>query len=118
MFKNLFKYENDLTVSGLNASLINEYILNYYNYYNKNVLVVTDSLYDANKLYRGIHKINDNVYFFPMDEFATVVAISSSPDLKIIRIDTLNQLNSYLVLLDSFFFCLIRIYFIIRLKDE
>jgi len=93
MFKNLFKYENDLTVSGLNASLINEYILNYYNYYNKNVLVVTDSLYDANKLYRGIHKINDNVYFFPMDEFATVVAISSSPDLKIVRINTLNNIS-------------------------
>ena len=30
MWGNIFKYENELTVSGLNNSLINEYILNYY----------------------------------------------------------------------------------------
>ena len=93
VFDNIFQYTNNLTVSGLNVSLINEYILNYFNKYNRNVLVVTDSLYDANKIYRGIHKLNKNVYFFPMDEFATVAAVSASPDLKIIRIDTLNQIG-------------------------
>ena len=93
VFDNLFNYTNNLTVSGLNASLINEYILNYFNKYNRNILVVTDSLYDANKIYRGIHKLNKNVYFFPMDEFATVAAVSASPDLKIVRIDTLNQIS-------------------------
>lgn len=93
VFDNIFQYTNNLTVSGLNVSLINEYILNYFNKYNKNVLVVTDSLYDANKIYRGIHKLNKNVYFFPMDEFATVAAVSASPDLKIVRIDTLNQIG-------------------------
>ena len=30
-----------------------------------------------------------------MDEFSTVFAVSSSPDLKIIRIDTINHLNNY-----------------------
>ena len=93
MFNNIFKYENDLTITGLNDSLIIEYILNYLNNNEENVLIVTDSLFDANKVYNNIHKLYDNVYFFPMDEFASVCAISSSPDLKIARIDTLNKIN-------------------------
>ena len=93
MFKDLFEYTNNLTVSGLNNSLINEYILNYYENNDRDILVVTDSLYEANKIYKGMHKLISDAYFFPMDEFATVFAISSSPDLKIIRVDTLNQLK-------------------------
>lgn len=94
VFKDLFVYKNNLTVSGLSNSLINEYILNYYDNNDNDLLIVADSLYDANKIYKSIHKICDDVYFFPMDEFATVLAISSSPDLKIIRIDTLNHLKN------------------------
>lgn len=93
MFKELFEYKNNLTVSGLSNSLINEYILNYYENNDEDLLIVADSLYDANKIYKSIHKISSDVYFFPMDEFATVLSISNSPDLKIIRIDTLNQLK-------------------------
>ena len=93
MFKDVFQYKNNLTVSGLNESLINEYINNYYIGNNKDVLIVTNSLFEANKVYKGIQDINKDVYFFPMDEFATATAISTSPDLKIIRIDTLNKLN-------------------------
>ena len=93
MFKELFEYKNNLTVSGLSNALINEYILNFYENNDNDLLIVADSLYDANKIYKSIHKICKDVYFFPMDEFATVLAISSSPDLKIIRIDTLNQLK-------------------------
>ena len=43
-------------------------------------------------MYKGIRNITEDVYFFPMDEFATTLAVSSSPDLKIIRIDTLNNI--------------------------
>ena len=35
VFDNLFNYTNNLTVSGLNVSLINEYILNYFSKYNE-----------------------------------------------------------------------------------
>ena len=94
MFKDLFKYENNLTISGLNDSLINEYILNYYNQNDNDILIVTESLYEANKIYKSMHNQKEDAYFFPMDEFATVLAVTSSPDLKIIRIDTLNNLNS------------------------
>ena len=94
VFKDLFNYENNLTVTGLNSSLITEYIFNYYNNNEKDVLVVTDTLYEANKFFKSMHRITNDAYFFPMDEFATVLAISSSPDLKIIRIDTLNKLKN------------------------
>jgi len=94
VFDKLFTYEDELTISGLNSSLINEFILNYFSLNDKNVLVVADSLYDSNKIYRSIHRIIDNVYFFPMDEFASIAAVSSSPDLKIIRIDTLNKIST------------------------
>ena len=94
MWGNIFKYENELTISGLNSSLINEYIVNYYEKYNKNILVVAESLYDANNIYKGIQKRNENVCLFPMDEFATVLAISASPDLRVARIDTLNKISN------------------------
>ncbi len=93
MFNNIFKYENNLTVTGLNSSLINEYILNYFDNNENDLLIVTDSLYEANKMYKSIQKLCDNVYFFPMDEFATVIAISTSPDLKVVRINTLNNIG-------------------------
>ena len=93
MLDNVFCYENDLTVSGLSKELIYEYINEYNNKYKKSIIVVCNSLYDANKIFKGIHNINNNVYFFPMDEFAMSTAISSSPDLKIIRIDTLNEIK-------------------------
>ena len=93
MQNKIFKYDNNLTVSGLNQELVYEYITNYYESNNSNVLVVCDSLYEANKIHRGIQNLVDNVYFFPMDEFAMCTAISSSPDLKLIRIDTLNKIN-------------------------
>ena len=92
MFKDVFKYENNLTVSGLNEPLIIEYMYNYFMNNNKNLLIVTESLFEANKIYNNIHSICEDVYFFPMDEFASIFAVSSSPDLKIIRIDTLNSI--------------------------
>ena len=94
MFNEIFEYKNNLTITGLNSALINEYIINYFETTDKNVLVVTDSLYDANMIYKGIQKLNDNVYLFPMDEFATVLAISASPDLRVVRIDTLNKISN------------------------
>ena len=94
MFDNLFRYDNNLTISGLNEPLINKYIFDYFKKNNRDVLVVNDSLYEANKVYKGIQKECENVYFFPMDEFVTAIAIAASPDLKIIRIDTLNKLKS------------------------
>ncbi len=61
---------------------------------NKNILIVVNSLFEANNLYSSLSNYNENVYLFPMDDFLTSEAIAASPDLKISRLETLNQIIS------------------------
>ena len=61
---------------------------------NQNILVVVDSLFEANKLYNLLNNYNDNVYLFPMDDFLTSEALAISPDLMITRLETIHVLNS------------------------
>ena len=58
----------------------------------KNILVVVDSLYEANKLYSSMVNYDENVYLFPMDDFLTSEALAISPDLMIHRLETINHL--------------------------
>ena len=62
---------------------------------NKNILVVVNSVYEANKLYSILSNYNENTYIFPMDDFLTSEALAVSPDLKLNRLETINKvLNS------------------------
>lgn len=65
-----------------------------YNNNDKNILIVVNSLFEANNLYSSLSNYNDNVYLFPMDDFLTSEAIAVSPDLKINRLETLNKIVS------------------------
>jgi len=65
-----------------------------YNKEKKNILIVVNSLFEANNLYSSLSNYNDNVCLFPMDDFLTSEAIAASPDLKINRLETLNQVVS------------------------
>ena len=58
---------------------------------NKNILVVVNSVYEANKLYSIISNYNNNVSLFPMDDFLTSEALAVSPDLKLNRLETINK---------------------------
>ena len=58
----------------------------------KNILVVVNSLYEANQIYSNISLYNDKVYLFPMDDFLTSEALAISPDLQITRLETLNKI--------------------------
>ena len=58
----------------------------------KNILVVINSLYEANNLYEKISNYSDNSYLFPMDDFLTSEALAISPELKYQRLETLNSL--------------------------
>ena len=69
------------------------YINELYYKENKNIVIVTPTLFEANKLFDSLNNYNNNVYLFPMDEFLTTMAISSSPELMINRLETLNALN-------------------------
>ena len=79
-------------LSGFNNELKSLFLLGLINKENKSILLVTNTLYEANSLYKNISKHYKNTYLFPMDDFLTSVAIASSPELKVTRLETLNNL--------------------------
>ena len=93
-FNNFFKYENGLTVTGLTKELNIFYVINKFKNDNKNVLILTNTLYEANTYYDQIKTYIDDVCLFPMDDFLTSVAVAISPDLKNKRLETLNTITS------------------------
>ena len=91
-FNNFFKYENGLTVTGLTKELNILYIINKFNNDDKNVLILTNTLYEAISYYGQLQTYTDDVCLFPMDDFLTSVAVAISPDLKNKRLETLNTI--------------------------
>ncbi len=57
----------------------------------KNILVVVNSLYEANQLYSSLSNYTDNVSLFPMDDFLTSEALAISPELRYNRLETMNK---------------------------
>ena len=101
-FDTLFDVKEDdyYGVSGLNSELNCIYVYNNYLKYNRGMLVVANSLYEATSLYSKLINYTDRVLFFPMDDFITSEAIAVSPEFKSERIHTLNKLvvdNNYIV---------------------
>lgn len=88
-FKNI--KEGMTNVVGLSEELQSIYINDIYLKNNSNVLVVTSTLYEANKLYNSISKYLDDVFLFPMDDFIIEESVSS-PELEITRLETLNNM--------------------------
>ena len=90
LFNNIDFDKTDI-FSGLNtegkALIVNTLFKKY-----KSITIVTNTLFEANKLYQSISNYNDNVLLFPMDDFLTSEAIAISPELKINRLETLNEL--------------------------
>ena len=94
VFKSLFKADKEyLGVTGITKELNALYIYNKLIESNKNILVVTNSLYEANNLYQRLLNYTKDVLFFPMDDFLTSEALAISPELKTERINTLNTLT-------------------------
>ena len=90
----IFQFKEHGTVCGLCDELQILYYLTYFNRYDDNVLIVTNSLYDSNKIYQKLKTYTDDVFLFPMDDFLASVAIALSPDLKVKRLDTLERIKS------------------------
>src|SRR5574344_1984496 len=94
IFKDLFddiKDKDNIIVAADEIKTL--YIYNKYISLNKNIIVLTNSLFEATKYYNEIKTYIDDVLFFPMDDFLTSVAIAISPELKIKRLETLNKLK-------------------------
>ena len=59
---------------------------------NKNILVVVNSLYEANQLYSSLSNYTYDVYLFPMDDFLTSEALAVSPELQYNRLETMHTI--------------------------
>ena len=59
---------------------------------NKNILVVVNSIYEANKLYNSLSNYNEKACLFLMDDFLTSEALAISPELMINRLETINKI--------------------------
>ena len=88
-----FKYDNNLTITGLTNELAHIYVSKLFQEKNKNIIVLTSTLYEANNLFNGIKPHQENTYLFPMDDFLTSQALAISPELKTTRIETLENLK-------------------------
>ena len=89
-----FKYENGLTIAGLTKELNVFFVLELFKKENRNVLILANTLYEANMYYDSLRTYTDDVCLFPMDDFLTSVAVAISPDLKIKRLETLDTIRS------------------------
>ena len=86
---NNFDYKE---ISGLTFNLKVKYISEMFEAKNKSILVVSNSLFEANKFYQSLLKYNVNTLLFPMDDFLTSEALASSPELRVKRLETINEL--------------------------
>lgn len=86
------KEEKKQGLVGLNDEFFSLYINKIFNESKKNILIVTSSLFEANMLYTFLTSYTKDVLLFPMDDFLTTESIAVSPDLKITRLETINEL--------------------------
>ena len=93
-FYNLFDFElkKNFTICDLNDEFFCIYILNLYHKYNRSIIIVCNSLFDAHNMYDSLNHYLEDVLLFPMDDFITSEALAISPDLMIERLSTLKSL--------------------------
>lgn len=89
------KEKETIRVAGLTDELFCVYLYNLLLQKQESVLVVVNDLFEANKLFNSLKNYTNETLLFPMDDFLTSEAIAISPDLKLIRLNTLNNLIHY-----------------------
>ena len=86
------KISSNVAIKGLNDTafchLVNEYFIKN----NQNIVVITPTLFEANRLLNNLSSYTEKALLFPMDDFLTSQAIAISPDLQITRLETINNL--------------------------
>lgn len=92
-FLDEFNYENNIIIEGLTNELNIFYMLNLFKKFKKNILVVTSTVYEANQIFSKLKTYTEDVLLFPMDDFLTSVALAVSPEFKVKRLETLDQIQ-------------------------
>ena len=89
-----FDKQNSNVICGLTDELNIFYILNQFKKSNKNVIVLTSSLYEANNYYNLLQTYTSDVLLFLMDDFISSMVKTSSPELKLTRLNTVDLISS------------------------
>ena len=84
--------KNDMGIYGFTDEFFCVYLYNLFIKTNKNILVVCDSINEANGVYSSLINYTEDVCLFPMDDFLMSEAIAISPDLLMNRLETINHL--------------------------
>ena len=94
--ENLIKIDvkKDMGIVGLTDEFFCVYLYDLFKQKNKSILLVVNTLFEANNIYSSLSNYTDDVRLFPMDDFLTSEALAISPDLKINRLNTLNDIIS------------------------
>ncbi len=69
IFDKLIDITSDSRIIGLTKELKSMYISKLFSTDKKSILVVNNSLYEANLIYQSLQNYTDKVLFFPMDDF-------------------------------------------------
>ena len=83
---------NNIVIKGLNDTSFCHYINEVFENNDQNIIVLTPTLFEANRLLNILTSYTDKAMLFPMDDFLTSMAIAISPDLEITRLETMNSL--------------------------
>jgi len=86
--------KSDMGIVGITDEFFCVYLNNLLVQKRKNILVVVNSIYEANKIYSSLKSYTDRAFLFPMDDFLTSEALASSPELKLERLETINNIIS------------------------
>lgn len=82
----------NVALSGLTDEAFCRYIDTVYQKNDRSILIVTSSLFEANRLFDFLSNYQSKVYLFPMDDFLTSEAIATSPDLMVNRLETITSI--------------------------
>ena len=88
-----FKYTNGIEYSGLTEDVMSLYINNLFLCQNKNIIVVCNSLFESNKLFKKTETFQKQVLLFPVDDFLSSLILTKSPELSYKRLETLEKLK-------------------------
>lgn len=94
IFDQLIKIDktNNIGITGLTDEFFGVYLSQLLKQKQKSILVLTSTLFEANKIMNSVLDYTSDVLLFPMDDFLTSEALAISPDLKVTRLETLNSL--------------------------
>lgn len=96
-FFDILKYTDtteNISLTGMTDEFFCLYISKLSKTTNRNIVIVTPTLFEANKLVNSLSNYDDSVLLFPMDDFLASASIAISPELKITRLETLNHLTN------------------------